>query len=518
MIESENCESGRVELVNGRFVDVEKGKYHPDGTRLILRQGRIESVLGPGDAPLHPPDETIDLQGLCATPGLFNTHCHLQLKVPGMLMGMTEIYLTRKYRQEQIRKSLHDCMEYGVTTIRDVATEDIRDNRALQREIEEGTLLGPRILQAILVCMAGSCWDTFRGWSGRIFHYLAGVPFLDFSQSFPYAGVITFPPDADGKQVRDCVDQAVEERNADLIKIYEQREERITYKEGAPLMSWEQLEALVDQTRHHDLPSTVHQLTREVFLRAVRAGVRSLAHLPFDQLLDDEDIEAFIEEGGYIEPTVSIAYGLCWPLDDNPHQDHPFMKTLEEHRNATQDDLMERFWLEPLAKGAIRNLNIAAGKKVKVAGMFDMAAPFRYHFNLATYGRENLHRLFQAGATLGCGNDAGVPPHTEGMMGHELEMMDLFLNSIEGGDRKYDSAEALRVATIHSARCLGVDGDLGTLEEGKWADIALWNGDVLDDYRRLKRPVAALFKEGKLVIDHCGLRGEKEGTGPEETV
>ncbi|MDX1546932.1 MAG: amidohydrolase family protein, partial [Rhodothermales bacterium] len=41
--------------------------------------------------------------------------------------------------------------------------------------------------------------------------------------------------------------------------------------------------------------------------------------------------------------------------------------------------------------------------------------------------------------------------------------------------------EALRSATLHGAEYLGLDGDLGSLEEGKLADLVVIDGNPLDD-------------------------------------
>jgi cytosine/adenosine deaminase-related metal-dependent hydrolase len=51
--------------------------------------------------------------------------------------------------------------------------------------------------------------------------------------------------------------------------------------------------------------------------------------------------------------------------------------------------------------------------------------------------------------------------------------------------------EALALGTIHGARCLGRDDELGSLEPGKLADVALWRLDGLD-HAGIEDPVAAL--------------------------
>ncbi|MEM9453113.1 MAG: amidohydrolase family protein [Myxococcota bacterium] len=44
--------------------------------------------------------------------------------------------------------------------------------------------------------------------------------------------------------------------------------------------------------------------------------------------------------------------------------------------------------------------------------------------------------------------------------------------------------EALRAATLHGARYLGLDGDIGSLEAGKLADLAVIEGNPLEDIRK----------------------------------
>ncbi len=62
------------------------------------------------------------------------------------------------------------------------------------------------------------------------------------------------------------------------------------------------------------------------------------------------------------------------------------------------------------------------------------------------------------------------------------------------------------MATIDSAKCMGVEDDFGTIEVGKIADLAIVDGDLLEDHRIVGSRVAALFKDGKLLINNCGLQ------------
>lgn len=56
---------------------------------------------------------------------------------------------------------------------------------------------------------------------------------------------------------------------------------------------------------------------------------------------------------------------------------------------------------------------------------------------------------------------------------------------------------ALRALTIEPARAIGIDGDAGSLEVGKTADIVFWTGDPLD----VRRYVTMTVIRGKAVYD-----------------
>ncbi len=76
-------------------------------------------------------------------------------------------------------------------------------------------------------------------------------------------------------------------------------------------------------------------------------------------------------------------------------------------------------------------------------------------------------------------------------------------------DRKpFSGADAVKIATINSARSLGLEKEFGSIESGKTADLVILDGDPLEDFRVIGSRVAALFMDGKLVINNCGLKVE----------
>jgi len=109
--------------------------------------------------------------------------------------------------------------------------------------------------------------------------------------------------------------------------------------------------------------------------------------------------------------------------------------------------------------------------------------------NVAFLAREAeaLVRLYRAGATVLTGTDS---PLDNVAVSTHMNLRAL----VKHGLTPY---EALRTATVLPAQSLGLDRDLGTIEEGKVADLVIVDGDPLDDVRDLIN-VEATMAAGRL--------------------
>jgi 8-oxoguanine deaminase len=97
--------------------------------------------------------------------------------------------------------------------------------------------------------------------------------------------------------------------------------------------------------------------------------------------------------------------------------------------------------------------------------------------------------LVGAGAPVGLGVD-GAASNEAGELAGELREA-LLLARLAGGPRALTARQALALGTIHGARCLGREAEIGSLEPGKLADVALWRIDDVD-HAGIADPVAAL--------------------------
>ena len=97
--------------------------------------------------------------------------------------------------------------------------------------------------------------------------------------------------------------------------------------------------------------------------------------------------------------------------------------------------------------------------------------------------------MIGAGVPVGLGVDGGAS-NEDGGLASEIRAALQFAR-LTGGPHALSARQALACATIDGARCLGRDDELGSLEVGKLADVALWRLDGLDG-AGIADPVAAL--------------------------
>ncbi|GAA3245020.1 8-oxoguanine deaminase [Dactylosporangium siamense] len=104
-------------------------------------------------------------------------------------------------------------------------------------------------------------------------------------------------------------------------------------------------------------------------------------------------------------------------------------------------------------------------------------------------GIARVRDLLDARVPVGLGVD-GAASQEAGQLGAELRQA-LYLARLRGGPAALTARESLALGTMGGARCLGRDDELGSLEAGKLADIALWRLDGLG-HAGIDDPVAAL--------------------------
>jgi imidazolonepropionase-like amidohydrolase len=108
-----------------------------------------------------------------------------------------------------------------------------------------------------------------------------------------------------------------------------------------------------------------------------------------------------------------------------------------------------------------------------------------------------LHHMRQKGVMVFLGTDAGYGPWpgTDRWPGSQ-EMARAIEIMVRHGE--FRPVEAIALATREAARAIRLEGEIGTVEPGKRADLILLARDPLNDIRAL-REVEMVFRDGRLV-------------------
>jgi cytosine/adenosine deaminase-related metal-dependent hydrolase len=124
-----------------------------------------------------------------------------------------------------------------------------------------------------------------------------------------------------------------------------------------------------------------------------------------------------------------------------------------------------------------------------------------------------VRALLDAGAPVGLGVD-GAASQEAGRLVDELRqaLYAARTRTGSGGPRGLTARQALRIATMGGAQCLGRADEIGSLEVGKLGDLALWRVDGLG-HAGIEDPLAALVLAsapplellcvgGRVVVEH----------------
>lgn len=107
--------------------------------------------------------------------------------------------------------------------------------------------------------------------------------------------------------------------------------------------------------------------------------------------------------------------------------------------------------------------------------------------------KKNFGMLLEKGVKISLGSDAGVPYIKQGDNMREMAVL------VELGMSPMD---AIVAATKTAAEAIGVSNIVGTIEEGKMADIIVIDGNPLEDINILSRgdKIAMVMKEGEIFV------------------
>src|SRR5215211_9325111 len=130
--------------------------------------------------------------------------------------------------------------------------------------------------------------------------------------------------------------------------------------------------------------------------------------------------------------------------------------------------------------------------KAAEAGVSIPAESLRKALEVIDAHTDSFRRAVAAGVNVAMGTDSGVTPHGDNL--EELELM---------AENGMTPEQVLVATTSSAAELMGLDGELGTIEPGKRADLVVVDGDPYD-FATLRSRIAAVYQDGRLVHEALG--------------
>jgi len=208
------------------------------------------------------------------------------------------------------------------------------------------------------------------------------------------------------------------------------------------------LAAVTDEAREHGLDVMVHATSPATMLAAVKAGARKLVHTPHNDWLTDADAGVVRDAG--VEVLSTIGFGV------------PVFGVFNDENLPTFRD----------GKPWPTGINNYQGGRGREAG------------EKAVNGRT----LWDNGVTYGFGTDSGYHPRAG--LEHELRALNLM----------FSPQDIITLMGPNTAAFIEKSNDLGTLQQGKLADIVILDGNPLEGYWNLLN-AQVVIKGGDIVVD-----------------
>ncbi|HKM34146.1 MAG TPA: amidohydrolase family protein [Lachnospiraceae bacterium] len=475
-----NRQSDTLVLTDVNIIDVLNRAVHESST-IICREGKI-SEIGPSSTVAIPENATvIKLSGRYIIPGLIDAHVHLAH--PGVDdYGRIS---TESMKKKYLRHS-YLTLKSGVTTIRNMPGSFGYSILKFRDQVNKGIYIGPRIYASGPALAAPYGYFSLK-------RFIPAPPVLLPILSIIF-GAHGLSIDVDSPLEVQAIIKKLKKTGVDFIKTTtpgtslaliendpESRDFYIKRKVDPRLldasMKPEVLKAITKCAHDEGLKVSAHLICLPADMKqAVEAGVDSIEHTPLG-LIDDETFKMMKDKGVYWVPTAYCYYHWV-DIIDNPEQ---------FSREEVKEAIPEPY--HSIGKRALEKAREAIISEVDPIWT-------RFHAEMTNYKQEyfpvNFKNAIKCGVKIVAGVDAGMGgagyvPH--GFLHKEMEIF------VEHGMDEY---EAIRTATVNAAELLGATDELGSIDQGKKADIVILKSNPLENISNL-RQIEFVIKDGKIV-------------------
>lgn len=434
-------------IENASIINVETGKLLYD-KHILIEDGKIikiskRKILNTSKYPI------LNAQNKYLIPGMIDTHIHFfqtgSLYTRPDALNMTDVV---PYEEEidfafntLTTDSFKRYLRLGITTVMDVggpfSNFSIRDSIATKHVSPNVYLTGP----------------LFSPYQPAAFAPLKDTPIAKINSveeaTVLFNKMLPFKPD--------------------FIKIWYIANPEMPAEQTYPI-----IEHIAQLAHKSQLKLAVHATQLNTAMLAVRAGADILVHSVDDVAVTEEFAQLLKEKEVTYIPTLIVSKNYYTSFMGNPsnhYQDLFFgnpkvyrsLTDAQRYTNETRPEILKPYSGDP--------------------------TPFINYFEKNTaLMHKNLAFLQDRGVNIAVGTDAGNigTLHASSFI-QEIEAM-------EQGN--LTNLQLLKAATINAAKGFGLESKLGSITEGKIADILILNNNPLDNIQHLNA-ITTIIKDGK---------------------
>ena len=206
---------------------------------------------------------------------------------------------------------------------------------------------------------------------------------------------------------------------------------------GNAQLSVDEMKVMIEEAHKAGRKTATHAQSLQGIKNALYAGIDSIEHGCF---LDEECLELMKEQNTFLVPT------LCAP----------------------------QCIIDKGVENGVAKYMVDKTMKVKDAHV------------------ESVKKAYEKGIQIALGTDAGTPFNYHNNTAYEMELL---------ARLSISNMDILKIATINSARCVGVEKDYGSIEVGKQADLVCLNENPLENISNVRK-INRVIQSGKIVVEN----------------
>jgi len=428
------------------LLDVKKQKLLKD-ISVVIEGDKISSIDKFSKLTISSDDSVIEASGKYLIPGLIDAHIHF-FQSGGLYTRPDALNLTsiRPYSEEiQFAKDnagdyMRRYLRNGITTVMDVGGPfwnfTVRDSIAPSQT-------SPNVLV-----------------TGPLFS-MVDRPQLD--KGDPPIIKMTSTEDVD-----DLFNKMLPYK-PDFMKVW-----YVVTRDNPAEKSYPIVEHLGKLCKQNNLKLTVHATQLKTAELAVKAGANILVHSVDDEIVPKSFIDLLKKNNVTYIPTLTVMNG--------------YYRAFTGIIGDTKEDLE---WAHPVPYNSLRDLNKLAKDQLpgRLSNIYG-TDPSLYSAKADSIMIQNLKLLHDAGVNIATGTDAGNigTMHASSYM-EELRAMKR---------AELSNWDILTYSTINPAKGFGLNHQIGSLAEGKLADMIILDKNPLDDLENLKS-ISTIIKSGDVL-------------------